>query len=190
MSSTSAPFGLRPAFSPMGIPRPWSGQIKSGYAANIFQYQPIRSGLSGDAGSVEGYIVPSAAGEAMLGTFMGVEYVDSTGRQRVSNTWPSGTVGTNIIAYYTMDPTIVYEIQANASLNSANIGNQYNTTAVSGNTTLGTCTMQLDVSSGTTNAQLRVIGLSAYVDNAWGDAYTIVQVQIAKHQNVATIAAY
>jgi hypothetical protein len=37
---------------------------------------------------------------------------------------------------------------------------------------------------------MRVIGLSQYVDNAWGDAYTIVQVQIAKHQNVATIAAY
>ena len=84
----------------------------------------------------------------------------------------------------------MYEIQGNAALNIANIGNQYNTTAVSGNTTLGTCTMQLDVSSGTTNAQLRVVGLSAYVDNAWGDAYTIVQVQIAKHQNVATIAAY
>ena len=190
MSSTSAPFGLRPAFSPMGIPRPWSGQIKSGYASNIFQYQPIRSGLSSDSGAVEGYIVPSAAGEAMLGTFMGVEYVDSTGRQRVSNTWPASTVGTNIIAYYTMDPTIVYEIQGNAALNIANIGNQYNTTAVSGNTTTGFCTMQLDVSSGTTNAQMRVIGLSAYVDNAWGDAYTIVQVQIAKHQNVATIAAY
>jgi hypothetical protein len=190
MSSTSTPFGLRPVYSPMGIPRPFSGQIKSGYAANLFQFQPVRQGVSGDSGTVEGYIVASAAGEAMIGTFMGVEYVDATGRQRVSNYWVSGTTGTNIIAYFTFDSTIVYEIQGNASLSIANIGNQYNTTAASGNTTTGLCTMQLDVSSGTTNAQLRVIGLSSYVDNAWGDSYTIVQVQIAKHQNVATIAAY
>jgi hypothetical protein len=190
MSSTSTPFGLRPIYSPMGIPRPYSGQIKSGYAADIFQFQPVRYGLSGDSGTVEGYVVPSAAGEAIIGTFMGVEWVDATGRQRVSNYWPNGTTGTNIIAYYTTDYTIVYEIQGNATLNIANIGNQYNINGVTGNTTTGLSSAQLDVSSGTTNAQLRVIGLSNYVNNAWGDSYTIVQVQIAKHQNVATIAAY
>jgi hypothetical protein len=121
---------------------------------------------------------------------MGVEYVDSTGRQRVSNFWPASTSATEIIAYFTMDPTIVYEIQGNASLVIANIGNQYNINSATGTTPLGLSTTALDVSSSTTNAQLRVIGLSQYVDNAWGDSYTIVQVQIAKHQNVATIAAY
>ena len=89
-----------------------------------------------------------------------------------------------------MDPTIVYEIQGNASLVIANIGGQYNINSATGTTPLGLSTTALDVSSSTTNAQMRVIGLSQYVDNAWGDAYTIVQVQIAKHQNVATIAAY
>ena len=190
MSASATPFGLRPIYSPSGIVRPFSGQIKTGYATDIFQQQPCRYGVSGDSGSVEGYIVPSAAGEAMIGTFMGVEYVDSTGRQRVSNFWPASTAATDIIAYFTMDPTIVYEIQGNASLVIANIGNQYNTNSATGTTPLGLSTTALDVSSSTTNAQLRVIGLSQYVDNAWGDSYTIVQVQIAKHQNVATIAAY
>jgi uncharacterized protein YhjY with autotransporter beta-barrel domain len=39
-------------------------------------------------------------------------------------------------------------------------------------------------------AQMRVIGITPGPDNNWGDAYTIVQVQISEHQNVATINAY
>jgi len=42
--------------------------------------------------------------------------------------------------------------------------------------------------SGATN-QLRVINLAPYPDNAWGDAYPIVQVQIALSQYVAAINA-
>ena len=35
------------------------------------------------------------------------------------------------------------------------------------------------------NAQMRVINLAPYADNAWGDDYVIVQAQISKHQYVA-----
>lgn len=190
MSASYTPFGLRPVYSPMGTPRPFSGQIKSGYATDIFQYQPCRYGLAGDSGSVEGYIVPAAAGDRLIGTFMGVEFVDSTGRQRVSNYWPAGTVGTNIIAYFTTDYTLVYEIQANATLTITSIGNQFNINSATGSAPLGLSSTGLDVASSATNAQLRVVGLSAYVNNAWGDAYPIVQVQISQHQNVADRASY
>ena len=190
MSSTYNPFGLRPVFSPMGTPRPFSGQIKSGYGTDIYQYQPCRYGLSTDAGSVEGYIVPAAAGERLIGTFMGVEFVDSTGRQRVSNYWPAGTQATNIICYFTTDYTLVYEIQANATLTIANIGNQYDIDSATGSAPLGFSSTGLNVASSATNAGLRIVGLSAYVNNNWGDAYPIVQVQISEHQNVADRAAY
>jgi len=190
MSSSYNPFGLRPAFSPMGTPRPFSGQIKTGFATDIYQYQPCRYGLSSDSGSVEGYIVPAAAGERILGTFMGVEFTDNTGRQRVSNFWPGGTSATNIIAYFTTDYTLVYEIQANASLVIASIGGQYDINSATGSAPLGFSSTGLDVASSAANAQLRVVGLSAYVNNAWGDAYPIVQVQISEHQNVADRAAY
>lgn len=190
MTSTLTPFGLRPIYSPMGIVRPYSGQIKSGYGTDIFQYQPCRYGLSTDSGSVEGYIVPAAAGERMIGTFMGVEYVDSTGRQRVSNYWPASTVATDIIAYFTTDYTIVYEIQANASLVIANIGQEYDINSGTGSTPIGYSNVALDVASAANNAGLRVIGLSNYINNAWGDAYPIVQVQISEHQNVADRVSY
>lgn len=190
MSSTYTPFGLRAIYSPMGTPRPYSGQIKSGYGTDIWQNQPCRYGLSSDSGSVEGYIVPAAPGERVIGTFMGVEFTDSTGRPRVSNFWPASTVATNIIAYFTTDYTIVYEIQANASLTIASIGGQYDIDSATGSSPIGLATTGLNVASSASNAQLRVIGLSNYINNAWGDAYPIVQVQISEHQNVADRAAY
>lgn len=189
MSSTLSPFGLRPIYSPMGVVRPISAQVKSAYPTDIFQYQPCRYGLSTDTG-YEGYIVVAAAGERIIGTFMGVEYTDSSGRRRVSNYWPAGTVATEIVAYVTADPTIVYEIQANAPLAIATIGQQYDINSGSGTTPIGLSNVALNVASAATNAGLRVVGLSNYIDNAWGDAYTIVQVQISEHQNVADIASY
>jgi hypothetical protein len=36
---------------------------------------------------------------------------------------------------------------------------------------------------------LRIINLSPGVDNDWGDAYTVVQVQVSRSQYVATINA-
>lgn len=189
MTSSSNPFGLRAINSPSGVVRPYNGLIKSGFASDIFQNQPVRYGLSGDSGSVEGYLVPAAAGERIIGTFMGVEFVDSTGRQRVSNYWPASTTGTSIIVYFSTDPTIVYEIQANATLAIATIGQQYDISGVTGNS-LGFSTASLDVASAASNAQLRVIGISNYVNNAWGDTYPIVQVQISEHQNIADKASY
>ena len=47
----------------------------------------------------------------------------------------------------------------------------------------------LDVASSAANASLRVIGITPYPNNAWGDTYTIAQVQISEHQFVAKIAA-
>jgi hypothetical protein len=99
-------------------------------------------------------------------------------------------VATNIIAYFTTDYTLVYEIQANASLTIASIGGQYDINSATGSAPLGLSSTGLNVASSASNAQLRVVGLSAYVDNAWGDAYPIVQVQISEHQNVADRAAY
>jgi hypothetical protein len=36
---------------------------------------------------------------------------------------------------------------------------------------------------------MRIIGLGTGVDNAWDDAFTVVQVQVSRSQYVATINA-
>ena len=185
MSSTSAPFGLRPAFSPSGILRPTTAQvIVTGYTTGILQNQPVKIGTNG---SVEA----AAIGDRFVGTFQGVEYTDTLGRRIVSNQWVASTAATAIVAYITQDPTIIYEIQSNAALNLTDIGKQYDfTTITAGSTTTGLSQLMLDVASSATNASLQVIGLAPYIDNAWGDTYVIAQVRISEHQFVADVAAF
>lgn len=190
MSSTSAPFGLRPAYSPSGIVRPTVGTIASGYATAIYDGQPVRIAPSTGGGETEGTIVAAAAGARFIGVFCGVEWTDSDGRRRVSNRWTASTTGTDIVCYYTRDPQLVYEIQSNAALNVADIGKQYDFTAASGNATTGLSTQMLDVASSAANAGLRLLGITPGPDNAWGDTYVVAQVQISEHQNVADVAAY
>lgn len=186
MTTVSAPFGLKPSMSPSGILRPGPAQysILSGYAANILQNQPVKI-------HTDGNINAAAIGDRYIGTFQGVEWTDSTGRRRVSNYWPTGTTGTDIVAWVTWDPSIVYEIQANATMTVANIGEQYDFTVITaGSTTTGLSQMMLDVASTAANASMSVIGLTPGPDNAWGDAFPIVLVRISEHQFVADRAAF
>jgi hypothetical protein len=93
------------------------------------------------------------------------------------------------VAYVTLDPTIVYEIQSNAALTVADIGKQFDLTAIAGNTTTGLSSQALDVASAAANASVRLIGITAGPDNAFGDTYVIAQVQVSEHQFVANVAA-
>jgi len=183
MSSTSAPFGLRPAYSPSGVVRPAALTIATGYATALYQYQPVKIGTDGTLQS-------ASAGNRFIGSFMGVEWTDTDGRRRVSNKWTASTAGTDIVAYATVDPTIVYEIQSNAALAVSNIGEQYDFSAPAGNATTGLSSQTLDVASSAANAGMRLIGITPGPNNAWGDTYVIAQVQISEHQNVADVAAY
>jgi hypothetical protein len=191
MASTAAPFGLRPAYSPSGTIRPVAMTILTGYSSNIFQFSPVA--IAGD-----GTITLAAAASPAVGAFMGVEWTDTDGRRRVSNKWTASTSATDIVCYVTTDPYIVYEIQGDGTgtaVQVTNIGNQYDWTAngtSNGNTTTGLSTVGLAVSTVSTsgNNGLRLLGLAPYPDNAWGDAYATLQVQISEHQFVATIAAF
>lgn len=190
MSSINAPFGLRPAFHPSGTIRPVAGTITTLYNANIFLGAPV--GIIAD-----GSIALAAAGGVLVagacGCFQGVEYnPTATGPRVVSNMWPANTAAVNIVAYFTQDQTIVYEIQCSGTLTQAAIGQQFDWTAnttASGNTVTGISNVALDIASSAANAGLRVIGLTPGPDNAWGDAFPIVQVQLSEHQFVATVAA-
>ena len=185
MPATSAPFGLRPAFHPSGLDRAiaLADGIEATYPTDILKGQPVKMATTG-------YIVVAGAGDAFQGAFAGVEWTDTTGRRRVSNYWPANTdyqTG-SCVAYYYSDPNIVYEIQAAGTLSQNAIGEEYdlsNTTAGSTTTGLSQATMSITPAGSGNNAQMRVINLAPYADNAWGDTYVIVQAQISKHQYVA-----
>ncbi len=194
MSALAAPFGLKPLYHPSGIVRPKALDIASGYATSIFQYTPVslRTDNAGGAANA-GLQIYAAVGGPIIGTFLGVEYTQANQRRAYSNFWPANTVATQIVAYYTDDQLITYEIQANGTLAENAIGAQYNITAEVGNAVTGFSTVALDTGTAnpfTGNNLLKVVGLSAGPLNNWGDAFPIVQVQIANHQFTATRAAF
>jgi hypothetical protein len=191
MSATSAPFGLRPAFHPSGLDRAQalangieavsvSGNVALGYATTILKGQPVKMNTGG-------YIVVAAAGDSFLGAFAGVEWTDATGRRRVSNFWPANEsfqVG-SVVAYFYSDPNIVYEIQTDGTIPQTSIGAEAdlsNTTAGSTTTGLSQATLSISVVGSPNTAQMRIIDIAPYADNAWGDPFVIVRATIAEYQ--------
>ena len=189
MSSTSAPFGLRPSFHPSGLDRAVAlpNGITSTYGTGILKGQPVALNTSGN-------IIAATAGSAYQGAFAGHEYTDLTGRRLVSNQWIASTAyqtGSEVTYYYS-DPNIVYDIQANGSLAQTSIGDQADFASITaGSTTTGLsqCMISTSLVGSSAVGDLRIINLTPAVDNDWGDAYTVVQVQVSRSQYVATINA-
>jgi len=189
MSSTNKPFGARPVYHPSGIirPRVVKDGILSGYTSDIKKGQSVKMDTSGQ-------IVVAAAGDPFLGFFHGVEWVDSTGRMRVSNYWPANTTylaGSCRVSYYD-DPLIVYEIQADGSLAQTSIDDQAdlsNVTDGSSVTGLSQATLSTTLAAAGNVKQMRIIGLAPSIANDWGDAYTVVHAMINESQHQATVVA-
>ncbi len=185
MSSTSAPFGFRPAYNTIGLERAKKYTIATGYATSLYKGQPVTLNTNGT-------IVTGAAAADIKGVLAGVEYTDSTGKPNYSPYWPASTAATNIIAWVWDDPTIVWEVQADGAVAQAGVGDQTDVVNVSSGSTLtglSTSGVSSTLAGAGVQGQFRIVGFGQQVDNAPGDAYTIVQVQIARDQYVSNKVA-
>lgn len=194
MSATLNGFGLRPTYHPSGLSRPtaYPAAFSAAYATSLYQGTPVALDTNGNI------IIAVQGANDYIGAFDGVEYTDSNGRRQYVKQWVASTANvTDVVAYVWDDPTCVYEIQADGSLAQTSIGDQANFSTTAGslvgtgsNTTqLSATAMSATLAGAGSQGQLRIIGLSPYVDNAWGDAFTIARVQIARHQYVSNKVA-
>jgi hypothetical protein len=202
MSSTSAPFGLRPAFHPSGLDRAQAlaNGIVSGYATDILKGAPVRYNSTAGTSVAAGTITNAAASGVWSGAFAGVEFTDTTGRRRVSNYWPASTTFQtgSCVAYFYNDQNIVYEIQTDATIAQTSLGGEYNFSAntgftvTSGSNVTGLSSTGLGVSTAVANGaqgQMRVVDIAPYVDNNWGDNFVIVRVVNASSQYFGSVTA-
>jgi hypothetical protein len=181
----------------------------SGYSApyslnsgeTFFQYTPVGLTASGQLAIA----ATSAATSPVYGVFDGVEYTTAEGRRTLGKSASKATLdaATDIVFWIFQDPALVYEAQVNGSATSAAIGSQYNFSGATGFRTIDGYTIGVGGAGFSTTAlastevgtgvqgQVRVVGLGREVAfptgelNAWGDAYTIVQVQIANNSFAA-----
>lgn len=185
MSTVSAPFGFRPAYSPSGTLRPneFPDAIASGFGTQIFVGQPVKL--------VGGQFQPiTSSSDKIYGVFAGVKFFRSASSIIASGEtgWPAGATyqaGTMSCSVFT-DPSIVYEVQANGSVVNASLGSQVNTASIAAGSTTVASGSQAMVSNTTVGAGVQgqwiIDSVQQAPDNAWGDNFTIVRVIIAFSQ--------
>jgi hypothetical protein len=156
MSATAAPFGLRPV-----------GNLSGTYNGSFRQY-PILSTESTricfgdlvkltDAGSTTTIQKDTGTTSATpIGIFLGCRYTDlSTGQTQFSQQW-SGTAHTNGMVYVCDDPNVLFEIQADGSVNDDDIAANAALVQGTSNATLGISRVSLDISTAATTAALPI----------------------------------
>ena len=188
MSSTNSAFGLRPVKHPSGQVRPYqlAGGIATAYNTAIYQNQAVKLASTG-------VIEVASGGDAFVGSFQGCQYTDSGSNKRIiTNKWPASAayVAGSMVATFTRDPEIIYEIQADGAVAQTAIGacsDLTNTTSGNATTGLSAATMQATMTAAGSSAQVEVLDLALLPDNAWSDAYTVVQVRINEHQERASV---
>lgn len=181
MSATAAPFGVRAVYHPSGVIR---NRTLSGFtsipSAAVYKGDLIK--LTGD-----GYIASIiTANDAAYGIFDGCKYNDATGKPTYSPYWPASLSGVTSIEWYVIpfDPMLECEIQSNGSIAVTAIGDSADMVIATGNANTGVSGSSINstLKGAAAVGNFRILGLAPYADNAWGDSYTIVRVQIAKNQ--------
>ena len=185
MSSTSAPFGFRPSYHNSGQMRPKAYVIASTYAANIFSGDPVKLTDNGviQLGTSDGTRSGTTDGITLLGIFAGCQYLDSGGKPTISPFWPSGTTGTEIVAWVYDDPETLYDVQytnpsAGTTVQTA-VGEECDWTVASpgGSTQTGLSSCQLTAIQAT-SGQFQITGFAYNINDSLTDAYVQVTVRL------------
>lgn len=179
MSTTAAPYGLRPVNLIGG--QPYAGstrliKIASGATAMYFG-QPV---TILDTGTVSpATVTTSVPATGVVGVFVGCTYTDPNLNIPVyKQYWPSVAV-TDAFAYVVDDPDIVMQVQADDTIAQTALGANISLNAFSGSTSTGNSTTSADVAgiNVTATLPLRIVGFVNGPDSAVGDTYTDILVK-------------
>lgn len=176
MSSTLAPVGFVPVYHPSGQLRPRPYTFATGYATAIGKGDVV-------CAVNDGTVAIGTATNDLLGVVAGFEYTDSAGVPVKSPNWVASTAATNIVVWVYDDPETVYTAQSAGSIAATAVFNQIDMVAGTVNATTGLSAQTLAASAeaGGAQGQFRILQLDPAIDNAWGDAYTRLYVQISQH---------
>jgi hypothetical protein len=196
MSSTSAPFGFRASYHNSGQIRPKAYTVASTYAANIFSGDPVKLTDNGviQLGTSDGTRSGTVDGISLLGIFAGCQYLDASGKPTISPFWPSGTTGTEIVAWVYDDPETLFDVQYNnpgtpgtTTVQTA-VGEECDWTVASpgGSTATGLSNTLLTAIQAT-SGQFQITGFAYNINDSLTDAYVVATVRINEHHYKAAV---
>lgn len=157
MSSTAAPFGLRP------IGRTGAGgqevfrqyPIASGYGTDIAMGDIVQLVDGGTATTIEKQSGVGTSAIDLVGIFMGCSFTDPNTKQLTfSQLWPASTVASDAMAFVVDNPDVEFVIQADgAPTNTGDIyGKNCTLIQTAPNTTFKVSRVALDISELATTA--------------------------------------
>jgi len=165
MANQDAAFGMR-AIGKVGQNRDAQGLSEYSIAASasaIYQWDPVKAINTGTIGV-------AAAGDVLLGSLNGVFYTDaSTSKPTWANHLAASNAATDIVGFVADDPYQRFEIQSNNSGASAqtDVFNDADIVYAAGATPNFVSKVELDDSTlGTTNGQLKIVGVSKDPSNS------------------------
>lgn len=182
MASISSPYGVQVIGDMAGTGRtsrmPFG--IASGYAANIFKFQPIK--MNPATGTVQAVTNTGGVPDKIWGIFAGVEYTPLGGRPTVSPMWPAGVnydPSLQMFVYFweAWNPNTRFMVQADGSVAANQLGQSFNFTNLGAGFTqvgLSQCTVGAAGVAAGVQGQLTLVEFapnSGDPDNG-GDAYT------------------
>ena len=188
MSSTAAPYGLRPVKRADGLP--YAGAVThylidpAGESTNLFYGQVVNLGSDGyialstgtGADGTTNSLPGSGTLTGSLGVFVGCSYVNSSGQLVFSQYYPSAYAapsGTAITAFVVDDPNVLFQAQLDGSGVQTILGtNTFFAAAQStstGSTTTGNSTSALDATIVTTTAAFRIVDFVSPRSDAYPD---------------------
>jgi len=178
MANKDAAFGAKPIrHLTGGTIRANEWKIIKEYGTNVFTGDFVKLVAAG-------YVEVAAAGDRLLGVFAGCKYLASNGEVVFKRYWPASTATLNdgdVTAYVYDDPHIVFAIQSSGSTVFADLGNLGNHVAGTGSTTTGQSAHEINGTTGTGTAGLRVLGLYNEPKNAYG-TNVVLETVIWEHE--------
>ena len=188
MTTSLTPLGFRPSrvqgsgYNTAGMSE---YRVSNGFGGNIFYGDPVAF-IGGNGGDIR---PASVSTDYIVGVFMGCRYVDPTTFQpRWSRYFPAGTSSADgvIRALVVDDINTTYVAQADSTCSAGDIGLNFSMSVGTGSTLTGRSGAVLAAAMRSTAgpAMFRVIGLFDSPDNAFTDAYPLLEVRI--NQNAIT----
>ena len=186
MSTTNAPYGLRPINRNDGMP--YAGATSqylidpAGLNSNLFYGQAVLINANGYialcTANGEDLTTNNLGGSSLgaWGVFVGASYINAQGQQIYGQYYPSGTTGV-VTAYVITDPFVTFQAQLDGSAAQSALGSNTFFAAVqstsTGSTQTGNSTSALESTVVQTAAAFRIVGFASTP----GDAYTDVLVK-------------
>jgi len=164
MANKDAAFGFKPVRSLSGGEiRTQEYAIAANYATSLFTGTPV---LGVTAGGINIAVDSSGTPGHILGSFGGCFYTDPTTGKPTYKSHYAQVNASDIVAYVYDDPSLIFEAQHDGTGTAAMNFGGFDFVGLSGSTTTGISSAEIDTSELATTGQFQQLGISKDPDNS------------------------